>query len=249
MTQRTDHPISTFGKRLQKYRKTQKIGAENLAELMNSAYGEGTTTRSIITAIETGRKTEGITLAEAIRFSRVLQISPLCLIADLEQPFLLSDFPAFDGLTNFQVVRSFGKSIYLPWDQKGAEKTCTVWNATMELYEKYNSVQWRLNTLEKYHIGTNASVDKDGFYEADEDGITSTFRLSAFADHLVEEWQAVDTNKHILKREGVVHPRDMREFAEIYDDDNLRAMLRRIKNYMPLTSDYTNLDWENIYFE
>ncbi|MBW3080517.1 helix-turn-helix domain-containing protein [Bifidobacterium saguinibicoloris] len=105
MTQTTDTPVSTFGQRLQRCRKSQKIGAEKLAEMVNAEYGEGTTTRSVITAIETGRKLEGVTMAEVLRFAHMLHVSPLCLIIDLEQPFLRADFPGFDGLCNYQAMR------------------------------------------------------------------------------------------------------------------------------------------------
>lgn len=111
MTQTTDTPVSTFGQRLQRCRKSQKIGAEKLAGMVNAEYGEGTTTRSVVTAIETGRKLEGVTMAEVLRFAHALHVSPLCLIIDLEQPFLRADFPGFDGLYNYQAMQRMSGGI------------------------------------------------------------------------------------------------------------------------------------------
>ncbi|NMN01328.1 hypothetical protein G1C96_1917 [Bifidobacterium sp. DSM 109958] len=135
-TQTTDAPASTFGQRLQRCRKAQRIGAEKLADMVNAEYGEGTTTRGKITLIETGRKVEGVTLAETLRYAHVLGVSPLCLIIDLEQPFLPADFPGFEGLRNYQALRRFngymGFHMTVPDCMEKAARICCLLEAARD---------------------------------------------------------------------------------------------------------------------
>lgn len=98
--------MSSFGSRLQRYRKRSGLSAESLAKKMNSEYGKGTATRSLIADIENGRR-KNIDFDLIIQLAHCIRMSPLALICDLEQPFMVSENPVFQGRTNASVARIF----------------------------------------------------------------------------------------------------------------------------------------------
>lgn len=98
--------VSSFGERVQRYRKRSKLTGEALAKKMNTEYGAGTASRSLIADIENDRR-KNIDFDLIIQLAHCIQMSPLALVCDLEQPFMISDNPVFQGRTNASVAGIF----------------------------------------------------------------------------------------------------------------------------------------------
>lgn len=98
--------VSSFGDRLQRYRKRSKVSAAKLADILNDVYGEGTISRDIINNIENGRRVD-LSFERIIQLSYGLEISPIVLIVDLEQPFLGDTNPVFYGMQNYEIADLF----------------------------------------------------------------------------------------------------------------------------------------------
>lgn len=98
--------VSSFGERVQRYRKRSEISGEELAARINQEYGDKTISRAILANIENGRR--GVSkFDEIIRLAHGLRISPLALICDIEQPFQVAENPIFQGSTNASVAKRF----------------------------------------------------------------------------------------------------------------------------------------------
>lgn len=249
---RKDTPVSSFGSRLQRFRKDKGFSAEELAQLVNKRWGEKTTSRNVITSIETERKLDNITFAETIRFAQVLEISPLQLFIDMDQPFLQADFPCFQGMTNYQAMKVITPYIVnLPQPPIGDFKDFNVWNTTEKMATDYKSIKWRLNELEQSKVDPSyAKPDDKGFYYAHlEGGFQKVFRLTSFVDHLHEEWESFNNCKEILKANKVILPKNLHEFDEMYDTENLKSIMHRIDSYSSLMSSYVRTGWDANYLE
>lgn len=98
--------VSSFGERLQRYRKVLNVSAEELAEKIKKKNESSILSRSIIANIENDRR-KVTKFDEIAQLARGLGMSPLALICDLEQPLLPSDNPIFQGMTNYEVSRAF----------------------------------------------------------------------------------------------------------------------------------------------
>lgn len=98
--------VSSFGTRLQRYRKALNLSGEELADQIKTSFKSSTLSRSIIANIENGRR-KVTKLDEIVQLAKGLSISPLALICDLEQPLLPADNPVFRGMTNYSVSQLF----------------------------------------------------------------------------------------------------------------------------------------------
>lgn len=252
MIQTTDAPISTFGQRLQRCRKAQKIGAERLAELVNEEYGEGTTTRSVITAIETGRKLEGVTLAEVLRFAHVLGVSPLCLMIDLEQPFLRADFPGFEGLYNYQAMRRFNGYVIFDMPVPEFMKKAQRIGRALD-----NAVRYRANVIKKLkklkdieelpEYGLKSGEDYDE--EEGEYGPNAAERAKRLHVEINvsmwDDWTYLLEERETLATEGVIFPVHAANsvIVDAFTDAGLEQLRREVAPYEVKTGLNADIDW------
>ncbi|KAB8294539.1 helix-turn-helix domain-containing protein [Bifidobacterium avesanii] len=248
-TQTTDAPISTFGQRLQRCRKTQKIGAEKLAELVNEEYGEGTTTRSVITAIETGRKLEGVTMGEVLRFAHVLKVSPLCLMIDLEQPFLRADFPGFDGLLNYQAMRRFTGHVSFAgtipdFMEKAQRVGIALDDATYRhlMARKHLEKLRQIESMPEFNDKCDTELVEDIYQPGEYIEVPNAAEL-AQREHtsanieLWDAWKAFLDDRKTLDTLGVIFPEDTDDaVAKRFTEEGVEKLRREIAPYEIVTT-------------
>lgn len=97
---------STFVTRMKRYRTMAKLSIAKLADYLKREYGELALSENVLTNIELGRKTD-ISVDATIQIAHALHITPLALICDLEEPFLLSDNPIFGTRTKYGICNIF----------------------------------------------------------------------------------------------------------------------------------------------
>lgn len=97
---------STFGTRMKRYRTMAKLSIAELADCLKREYGELALSENVLTDIELGRKTD-ISVDATIQVAHALHITPLALICDLEEPFLLGDNPMFGTRTKYGICDIF----------------------------------------------------------------------------------------------------------------------------------------------
>lgn len=138
--------VSSFGDRVQRYRKRSKLTGEALAKKMNAEYGEGTATRSLIADIENDRR-KNIDFDLIIQLAHCIQMSPLALICDLEQPFMLSDNPVFQGRTNAGVARIFLANFSQPVIEGVMQETSKILYQTNVYYDDVALARFEISLL------------------------------------------------------------------------------------------------------
>ena len=232
MTQITDEPVSTFGQRLQHCRKAQKIGAEKLADMVNAEYGENTTTRSVITAIETGRKLAGVTLAEVLRLAHVLGVSPLCLIIDLEQPFLRADFPGFEGLDNLGAMRRIsggavmGDTVAIPAFMEKGQRIGLAVDTVLRNSSAITRTVLRLKEL----AASAATKDGRGLAFKSEDN-TDEYDTERYVVHGLYE-RCIEQRERLIT-DGVIIPTIGTGYSIYFTEQRMKELATMIAPYAP----------------
>lgn len=109
--ERPKKEVSPVGRRLARYRKRANLTAEQLAERIPNP----DITRGVIANIESGRKRD-LTSTELALIASGLDVSPIALLVDMNDPFAVVDIPGladgYRGLTNTEYV--FATSIQTP---------------------------------------------------------------------------------------------------------------------------------------
>lgn len=235
MKEHSDTPVSSFGSRLKKYRKAQGISAEALADKINEQYGDGTTTRSVITAIETGRKTMGITLAETLRFAHALQISPLVLIIDCEQPFLTTDFPGFnDGIPNYIAQRRFSGTVRFTQSTlpECMAKAATVGHTLDIAVQARHDTLTNLASLKTCIQNLNQAENTDDKSENTQEEISSLSEDTfMYASQMYNCWERFTENRSKLLAEGVIIPEHPRGIGQYFTESAVAELKSKIVPY------------------
>ena len=91
---------------MKRYRTELKLSIPKLARTLKEEYGDLAISENVLTNIELGRKAD-ISMEQIVEISHGLRITPLALICDLEQPFLISENPVFGAQTKSSICRLF----------------------------------------------------------------------------------------------------------------------------------------------
>ena len=97
---------SSLGTRMKRYRTELGFSIPKLARTLKEEYGDLAISENVLTNIELGRKTD-ISMEQIIEISHGLHITPLALICDLEQPFLISENPVFGARSKHSICKLF----------------------------------------------------------------------------------------------------------------------------------------------
>jgi transcriptional regulator with XRE-family HTH domain len=98
--------VSSFGERLRRYRDVAKLSTRQLAVAVNEKYGEKSISQSIIANIENGRGAD-VSFERIVQLAHALNVTPMVLIVDCEQPWFSDANPVFKGLLNYQIWHIF----------------------------------------------------------------------------------------------------------------------------------------------
>ncbi|PLS23986.1 helix-turn-helix transcriptional regulator [Bifidobacterium imperatoris] len=98
---------------MKRYRTAAKISIAKLADYLKQEYGDLALSENVLTNIELGRKTD-ISLDATIQIAHAVHVTPLALICDLEEPFLLGDNPIFGNKTKYGICRLFLSEMIVP---------------------------------------------------------------------------------------------------------------------------------------
>lgn len=138
---------STFGTRMERYRTMAKLSIAKLADYLKQEYGELALSENVLTNIELGRKTD-ISMDATIQIAHALHITPLALMCDLEEPFLLSDNPIFGTRTKYGICNIFLSEMIVS-DRGGLNEAMTRIKSILDESKRY----W--DGVANYHLHTD----------------------------------------------------------------------------------------------
>lgn len=91
---------------LRRYRKAAGFTAQRLADAVCDKHPEAGITNTVVFSIESGRG-NFLTVPELVWFAEALEVRPILLLCDCEQPYVVADSGPFAGLTPIQVIDLF----------------------------------------------------------------------------------------------------------------------------------------------
>ncbi|MCI2185208.1 helix-turn-helix domain-containing protein [Bifidobacterium tibiigranuli] len=238
--------VSSLGERLRRYRtvKTDSetgLSATQLAEKVNELYGEKSITRSVIANIENGRGAD-VSFERIVQLAHALNVSPVALIVDCEQPWFSDANPVFAGLLNYQIYYRMLVNLSLPhYGGRMDNASSVLWN-----FAQYNlSIANALDAVKRYEKivkGPDGSErepvdDDDALYLAEENAGTESGATLALDD--------VRTYRDFLKGLHVVIPES--EARHIRELENRVALIVTISRQKGVVTEEQAQRYESKY--
>lgn len=224
--------MSEFRERVKRYRtmreKTVKQLAEDVKQYMPAS-------ESLIKKIENdnGRT---VTLTDVLVLTKVLDIPPIALIVDLDQPFEPCDIAPYQGMLNYRVFRLIGGQ----FGGQTAGDVARLGLRIMKVVELIGDTIDKLDRLQRRRLELDDKIMRSktlAYQRRKPSGETyenflvppdQTFLdILSVEDQIADAWFMISINRDYLKGMGVnipdTDPDELDEedpFADIPDDDN-----------------------------